>query len=161
MLGSSRNRQASVWSPRLTSEAIVPGLLPHQKRAGARPYGDTIVEKIFIKWLFQVFNLQQMQPKLICLLGFAVRRCHSISLASWSGGNAAVKVPPPPCDSAGEEVAWGPEQPRWVGGGNGQEVQAGPGERALCSFWVSPTLPFPLPDAGFNLTRIINGLPQL
>lgn len=44
--------------------------LQHQKGARVWPYGDTIVEKIFIKWLFQVFNLQQMHPKLICLLGF-------------------------------------------------------------------------------------------
>lgn len=67
------------------SEATAPGLLPHQKRAGAWPYGDTIVEKIFIKWLFQVFNLQQMQPKLICLLGFGCWEMpfHLAGLLEW------------------------------------------------------------------------------
>lgn len=45
-------------------------------------------------------------------------------LASWSGGNAAVEGSSQ-CDSAGKEIAWGPEQPRVGRTGNRQWVQAG------------------------------------
>lgn len=75
--------------------------------------------KIFRKWLFQVFNLQQMHPKLICLLGFCWGRCHFISLASWSRGNAAVKGPS--VTQLERKLPGDQSSPGWVGR---QRVQA-------------------------------------
>lgn len=113
MLASSRSRQVSIWSPQLTSEATVPGLRrgPEYGHMGIRLW-----KKIFIKWLFQVFNLQQMQPKLICLLGFCCGEMPFHLAGLLEQRKCSCQSPPPtPGDSAGEEVAWGPEQPRWVG----------------------------------------------
>lgn len=45
---------------------------------------DTTVEKIFTKWLFQAFHLQQMQPQLVCSLGFGCGERPFHLLASWS-----------------------------------------------------------------------------
>lgn len=131
---------------------------------GARGHmGMWLWEKIFIKWLFQMFNLQQMHLTIICLAW----------LSLW--GDAVSSCRPPGaqemglrciCDSTPKEGSGGGDNQGWLGRAAGAGG-AGPGGEGKGASHL-PVAPVGHPQFNFQLTDavclipttgIINGRP--